>query len=139
MKKYTIVDYFGYDISPIDRMKAIKQSGFDGVVLLWANYFDEDYDRFPGYAEKAGIFVENLHAPYRGANSLWYDNLRGQEYTDSILRTIDDAAAHGIDTVVMHFIVGGRFLVLAVHSRLYSYSASFNTLSCKSIDNTHKA
>ena len=32
--KYTIVDYFGYDLSPRERMKAIKQAGFDGVILL---------------------------------------------------------------------------------------------------------
>ena len=39
----TICDYFGYDRSPRGRMKAIKQAGFDGVILLWADYFDKDY------------------------------------------------------------------------------------------------
>ena len=40
--RYTIVDYFGYDLPPQARMKAIKQAGFDGVILLWADYFDAD-------------------------------------------------------------------------------------------------
>jgi len=102
MRKYTIVDYFGYNLTPTDRMKAIKAAGFDGVVVLWADYFDDDYDRFPSYAEKAGLFVENLHMPYRGANSLWYDNARGQAYTESLYKGIEDCAYHGIPTVVIH-------------------------------------
>ena len=35
MRKYTIVDYFGYNLSPQDRMRVIRQAGFDGVILLW--------------------------------------------------------------------------------------------------------
>lgn len=50
MRKYTIVNYFGYDLSPQERMKAIKTAGFDGVILLWANYFDSDYKEFLKYA-----------------------------------------------------------------------------------------
>jgi len=108
MRKYTIVDYFGYNLSPRDRMGAVKQAGFDGVVLLWADYFDDDYDRFPAYADKAGLFVENLHAPYRGANSLWYDNIRGQAYTESLMKCITDAAYLSIPTIVMHPTAKGK-------------------------------
>ena len=56
MKKYTIVDYFGYDLSPIERMRAISEAGFDGVILLWADYFDADYRRFPEYADLLQLY-----------------------------------------------------------------------------------
>ena len=36
----SIVDRFGYNLSPHDRMRLIKRAGFDGVLLLWADYFD---------------------------------------------------------------------------------------------------
>ena len=83
--KYTIVDYFGYDLSPQERMKAIKRAGFDGVILLWADYFDADYRDFPQYAENAGLYVENAHAPYMQANTIWEDTITGQEYTNHII------------------------------------------------------
>ncbi len=78
--KYTIVDYFGYNLSSQGRMKSIKQAGFDGVILLWADYFDEDYKDFPKYAEKEGLYVENAHAPYVQANSIWEDTIAGIDY-----------------------------------------------------------
>ena len=104
--KYTIVDYFGYDLSPRERMKAIKQAGFDGVILLWADYFDKDYKDFPKYAEEAGLFVENAHAPYMPANTIWKDTVAGQEYTDRIIQCIADCAQYMIPTLVVHPING---------------------------------
>ena len=106
MRKYTIVDYFGYDLSPRDRMSTIKQAGFDGVILLWADYFDKDYQAFPSYAEEAGLFVENAHAPYQGAGAIWVDTLEGQAYTEQIIRCLEECRDHGIPTLVMHPING---------------------------------
>lgn len=104
--KYTIVDYFGYDLSPQERMKAIKQAGFDGVILLWADYFDADYRDFPQYAQNAGLYVENAHAPYMQANTIWEDTITGQEYTNHIIRCIEDCSVYYIPTLVMHPING---------------------------------
>lgn len=99
---YTIVDYFGYDLSPKERMQAIKQAGFDGVILLWADYFDADYKDFPRYARQAGLYIENAHAPYRQAHTIWENTAEGQEYTEQILCSIKDCFLYGIPTLVMH-------------------------------------
>lgn len=104
--KYTIVDYFGYNLSPRERMKAIRQAGFDGVILLWADYFDADYKDFPKYAEKESLYVENTHAPYMQANTIWDDTITGQEYTSHIIRCIEDCSIYNIPTLVMHPING---------------------------------
>ena len=40
----SIVDYFGYNLSPQERLRLIKEAGFGGVMLLWAGYFDKDYN-----------------------------------------------------------------------------------------------
>ena len=104
--KYTIVNYFGYNLSPKERMKTIKQAGFDGVILLWADYFDADYRDFPQYAENAGLYVENAHAPYMQANTIWEDTITGQEYTNHIIRCIEDCSVYYIPTLVMHPING---------------------------------
>ena len=106
MRKYTIVDYFGYALSPRDRMRAIRHAGFDGVILLWADYFDSDYKEFPKYSEKEGLFVENAHAPYMQSNSIWDDNIVGDEYTTHIIECINDCSGYNIPTLVMHPING---------------------------------
>jgi len=97
-----IVDWFGYNLSPQDRMRLIKEAGFSGVLLLWADYFDKDYKRFPEYAGKAGLHVENAHAPYLNANDLWEDTVDGQEACGQLVSCVRDCAAYGIPTLVMH-------------------------------------
>jgi sugar phosphate isomerase/epimerase len=98
----SIVDWFGYNLSPQERMRCIKEAGFSGILLLWADYFDKDYKRFPEYARNAGLNIESAHAPYMNANALWEDTLSGQEACQEIISCVEDCAAFGIPTLVVH-------------------------------------
>jgi L-ribulose-5-phosphate 3-epimerase len=98
----SIVDYFGYNLPPQERLRLIKEAGFGGVMLLWADYFDKDYKLFPEYAGKVDLQIENAHAPYLRANDLWKDTLDGQAAFDELVACIEECAACGIQTVVMH-------------------------------------
>jgi L-ribulose-5-phosphate 3-epimerase len=98
----SIVDYFGYNLPPQERLRLIKEAGFGGVMLLWADYFDKDYRLFPEYAGKVDLQIENAHAPYLRANDLWKDTLDGQAAFDELTACIEECAAHSILTVVMH-------------------------------------
>ncbi len=102
MRNYTIVDWFGYNLSPRERMNAIKSAGFTGVILLWTDQFDSDYKDFPRYAMEAGLYVENAHAPYIEANTLWEDNSIGHEYAKKLITCIEDCDTYEIPTLVMH-------------------------------------
>ena len=106
MRNYTIVDYFGYNLSPEARMKAIRTAGFDGVILLWADYFDPDYRDFPKYAAAQGLYVENTHGPYMHSNDVWEDSAAGADYTEHILACIRDCRTYGIPTIVVHPVNG---------------------------------
>ncbi len=98
----SIVDWFGYNCAPRDRMRAIKEAGFSGVMLLWADYFDKDYKLFPEYAQNAGLIIDNAHAPYLNANHLWEDTIDGQEAYKEIIMCVEDCATHNVPTLVMH-------------------------------------
>ena len=98
----SIVDWFGYNLSLLDRMQVIKEAGFSGIMLLWADYFDKDYKLFPEYARNAGLYIENAHAPYLNANHLWEDTIDGQEAYQEIITCLEDCAAYNIPTLVMH-------------------------------------
>ena len=102
MRNYTIVDWFGYDLCPRERMNVIKSAGFTGVILLWTDQFHSDYKDFPHYAMEAGLYVENAHAPYIEANTLWEDNLIGHEYAKKLITCIVDCNTYGIPTLVIH-------------------------------------
>ena len=98
----SIVDWFGYNLSPQHRMRVIKEAGFTGVMLLWADYFDKDYKLFPDYARNAGLIIDNAHAPYLNANHLWEDTIDGQEAYQEIITCLEDCAAYNVSTIVMH-------------------------------------
>ncbi|MFO7637218.1 MAG: sugar phosphate isomerase/epimerase family protein [Clostridia bacterium] len=98
----SIADYFGYHFSPQERLCLIKEAGFSSVMLLWSDYFDNDYNLFPEYARNIGLRIENAHAPYLHANDLWENTLAGQEAYKELIACVVECASHGIQTVVMH-------------------------------------
>jgi len=99
----TITDYFGYPLPPQERMRLIKAAGFHGIAgLLWQDDFDGDYNFFPEYAANAGLYIENMHAPWQGCNDLWHDGLGGDMYMEKIIEFVMVCARHGIPTLVLH-------------------------------------
>ena len=97
-----IFNWFKDKLSLTERHRLIRQSGFDGVMLLWSDEYDSNYRDFPSLSRKAGLIVENIHLPFKNMNHLWEDNLDGEELTKIFLQNIDDCAEHEIPTVVMH-------------------------------------
>jgi len=100
---FTIVDYFGYNLSSHERFKLIKESGFNGISgLLWQNDFDSDYQLFPKYANDNDLFIETMHAPYSEANDIWVNNESGCSYKDKIIGLVGVCSLYKIPTLVLH-------------------------------------
>lgn len=110
MMKTAIVDYFGYDLSPRERMQAIRRGGFDGVILLWTDQFDPDYRDFPRYAQEEGLYVENAHGPYLGANEVWLPGEAGESYTLQLITALQEYAQASVPTLVVHPVNGRQAL-----------------------------
>ena len=102
MKKYAIVDWFGFNLPPQDRMKCIKQAGFSSVLLLWTDQFDENYKLFPEYAEKEGLLVESAHASYLDSDSLWDDSIDGNDYMKKIIESVKECSERMVPNLVLH-------------------------------------
>jgi len=103
----TTFAWFGYELPKKTCFELIKQAGFDGVLLWWNNDFgDEDFRGNPALARNAGLFVENIHAPFEYINNLWLDNLTGNTLTDLFLRLVEDCAEYDIPTMVLHLSSG---------------------------------
>ena len=56
---------------------------------------------------KAGIAVDNFHAPYKGHNSIWQEGEDGERIAARFLKSIDLCIAHGVSVLVAHA-SGGR-------------------------------
>lgn len=81
-------------------LEKIKNAGFDAVFSN--KYKISEIEYIKNEAEKLGIEVEFLHAPFRGINDFWcegdgYLNLKNNIYT-----SIDSASEFNIPIVIMH-------------------------------------
>ena len=100
----SIFNWFGCrDLNHAEGIRLIKQAGFEGV-LVWWDFADggEDFRMQPELARRAGLFVENMHTPFDKIQHIWEDNAAGQALFDYYMMCVDDCAAFGIPTMVMH-------------------------------------
>ncbi len=97
--------WFGFILKFDDKLKLIKNAGFDTICTWWGNEFDltdGNYLNHPEIADKYGLKLEHAHIPYYGSNAIWQDNLTGQALYEKYAKDITDAALSGVDTLVIH-------------------------------------
>jgi len=94
-----------YEVRPDERMRAIKNAGFDAVMFWWGEeYEDTDSSRYELFslAEQNGLTVSTVHFPTTNSDYLWYDGLKGESYIEQFHKALDDCKARGIKNIVMH-------------------------------------
>ena len=94
----------GYDVPFPERYRLIRAAGFECVMLWWSDRFGrgEGYRQDARYAAEAGLAVENLHAPVHQQHDLSRDTLQGREVYAQYRQCVEDCAAQGVSTVVVH-------------------------------------
>ncbi len=105
MRKITLCDYFGYDIPMNERYRLIAEAGFDGIMLGWCGFPDNPHETkhlSPGLARKNGLYIENLHTPFEGCNSIWLDGVAGDEYLNTQLACMEDCIRYDVPAMVIH-------------------------------------
>ena len=107
----SIYDWFGWHDLPVkERYRLIKDAGFDGVLMWWSEFFGrgEDYRHASEIARRAGLFIENIHAPTMTADGirfdehLWLGDEKGDVAIECYLQCISDCAEFEIPTMVIH-------------------------------------
>lgn len=113
MKKFINYNY-RYKSTNSERVRLIKEAGFDGV-FIYSQYRPVDYIT---EIINAGLEIETLHLPYklikngrcidsRYVNTIWTDNLDSDAYVSNIIQEIEFANFYNIKNVVMH-VTGGN-------------------------------
>ncbi|MCL1888216.1 MAG: sugar phosphate isomerase/epimerase, partial [Kiritimatiellaeota bacterium] len=106
MNRTSIFAWYGHDLPHEKNFALIRAAGFDGVLLWWDKVArvgcDPDFRAQPALARKAGLFVENIHAPFDAAGNIWEDTAAGRAVFECYARCVEDCAAQSIPTMVAH-------------------------------------
>ncbi len=86
-----------------EQIKALKNAGFNAFFTDWDSRI-ADYKKV---ADELGMIYQSIHAPFTKAGVLWHgSDAEMEEAIDEAIRCIHDAAANGIDLIVMHCYIG---------------------------------
>ncbi|MBE6038737.1 MAG: sugar phosphate isomerase/epimerase [Anaerofustis stercorihominis] len=105
MNKYGTYTWFGYTVAFEERLKAIKDAGFDTICTFWAREMD-GIDAPGEYqaeiADRHGLYLEHSHLPYFNSNIMWNDDIAATDMRDMYIDGIKRAKRGGLKTLVIH-------------------------------------
>ncbi len=93
-----------YGLSGKKQIELYRQAGFDGVFFSCG--MGDDISGKVRAAEKFGMTVGSLHAPFMHCDALWHPSELTQTAMDEILYSVRACAEYGIPVAVVHPIIG---------------------------------
>ncbi len=114
MMKFGISSFFGYELPLAERMRLIRNAGFDFTALWWGGEEKEFREGrkgvMPRMARDSGLSIDNIHVPFERCNRLWSLNAPEREaWVCDHLAWIEDCARYDIGMMVMHLTYGSDF------------------------------
>jgi sugar phosphate isomerase/epimerase len=110
--KIGIFHWFGYILPFEERIKLIKQAGYDYVMLWWE---DESYPytinrmKFNEVLKSYDLKLDNVHLPFDNINNLWSEESYNRNNEIYVLKKwLNECKKSGVDTVVMHTTQGNN-------------------------------
>lgn len=76
-EKLGIFYWYGYVLPLAERLKQIKQAGFEAVSIWWEDemvFLCEPKEQVPSLVRREGLYLDSIHLPYHITNDLWQDN-----------------------------------------------------------------
>lgn len=105
LEKCGTYTWFGFLLPFRERLRLIKDAGFDTVCTWWDDMFAETDGRKEDHFDQAlaaGLYLEHTHLPYFGCDELWRPGPNGDALCRRYCQAVAGASASGIRTVVMH-------------------------------------
>ncbi len=97
--------WFGYMLPFEERLRLIKDAGFDSICSWWGDDFafmDGKKEKHVKLSANYGLKIEHAHLPYAGSDALWREFLSGHELFEIHKREIINASRCGLDTLIIH-------------------------------------
>lgn len=110
--KLGMFSWFGYVLPLPERLRLIKEAGFDAVSLWWEDELAPALikkERFAALVREAGLAFENIHAPFIDTNNLWSSEKSAREKTvRQYQEWLEECARFEIPLMVMHLTEGDK-------------------------------
>lgn len=105
-----IFSWFGFVLPMPERLRLIKEAGFDATSVWWEDEKGEPEikkEQFPDLIRDSGLFLENIHVPFNNSNDLWSADkgLRARSLKEHMV-WLEDCARYNIPLMVMHLTEG---------------------------------
>lgn len=91
---------YGYDRDRAEVAQAIGRAGFDTVFLTYRD--DAIVGEISSLADRNGIAVESLHAPFGGISEIWAEGEEGEIWVDRLISVAKCCARFGIPYFTVH-------------------------------------
>lgn len=94
-----------YSVPAADRLRAIKDAGFDETMFWWGDEFEyTDGSRFElfDFAQTIGLQVTTCHFPSTHADWLWYSDERAAQYVAQFETACKECGERGVKYLVTH-------------------------------------
>ena len=94
----------GLNIDPIEQLRLIKATGFDGFFAVWRE--SGQLDSLAEEAQKLGLLFQSIHAPFGKARSMWAEGEDGEIALQELLTCLQDCARLNVPIMVIHGYIG---------------------------------
>ncbi len=102
MAKLGMYAWFSYPMPIEERLRLIREAGFEATALWWGDGDGGDKQAQPGIARRLGLEVDYVHAPFGDPNLLWQEGIDGEDYVKLLTDCMEDCARHEIPTLAVH-------------------------------------
>lgn len=86
----------------IETIKLLADTGFETIMLPAFLEDPKGCEKVVQAVRDAGMTVDEIHAPFKNINRIWYDDESGEPILKMLLDSIDRCAEMGVDTMVLH-------------------------------------
>ena len=109
-KKLGVFIWFGYRIPIPERIRLIREAGFETVIHWWDDSFKETEkytkEEQAVLIRNEGLSIEHAHLHFNHINHLWLDTQNGETVFENILLEINRLGDYEIPVAVIHLTQG---------------------------------
>lgn len=92
---------------PTEAFKAIKNAGFDAVLVSLSGTFDNE--KQIDIIRRVGLDIDNCHAPWNNINHLWLDTEKGEGVYEMLKDNLIECGKYEIPRAVWHVSSGNNY------------------------------
>ncbi len=105
-----IFSWFGFVLPLSERLKYIKETGFDATTLWWEDEICEKLgfknirkEEMPQMVRDNGLYLDNVHVPFENCDNFWSESkVKRENIINQHLEWLEDCAKYDVPVMVMH-------------------------------------